>query len=340
VKKSALLVLADGNLFWGESVGAAGMFTGEVVFNTAMTGYEEILTDPSYGGQMITFTYPHIGNVGINYKDAESQKTWAGGAILRASPTTASSWRAQKNLKEFLREQKMLAISDVDTRYLTHLLREKGSQKGCLMTEAIDQELALTQASAKFHVVVIDFGVKGSILKNLVISGCSYVLVTPFASLQEILSHQPDGILISNGPGNPSDYKEAITMIALLLHQNVPIFGICLGLQLLARASGAMTEKMKFGHHGANHPIIDLATKKVFVSSQNHNFVVSEKNLPQTLKITHRSLFDGSIAGIEKMDAPAFGFQGHPEASPGPNDLQFFFQKFVHLMEGCHGKTH
>ncbi len=366
--KNGLLMLEDGTVLWGESVGVDGFFVGEVIFNTSMTGYQEILSDPSYAGQIINFTYPHIGNVGMNCDDMESHRLWPGGVVMKELSKTPSNWRATTDLQSSLKSQSVIAISGVDTRKLTHILREKGALNACIMGGSVDPEFALTQArgfsglkdkdlaaevscpnpylwkgnkaSSAFHVVVIDFGVKNSILQNLLDSGCHLTIVPAQFSAQEILKLKPHGVFLSNGPGDPAACGYAIETIQLLLEAEIPLFGICLGHQLLALASCAKTLKMKNGHHGANHPIQEIATGRVFISSQNHGFVVDEKNLPSCLDITHRSLFDGTIAGLMRKDKPAFSFQGHPEASPGPHELQILFKQFMTLMEHSYAKTY
>lgn len=363
MKKDGLLMLEDGSLFWGESVGAEGFFVGEVIFNTSMTGYQEILSDPSYAQQIISFTYPHIGNVGMNDDDLESHRIWSGGVVMRKLSKAPSKWRATKDLQTLLKSQNIIGISGVDTRKLTHILREKGNLNGCMMGGAVDLDFALAQAKAcsglsgkdiakevtcvaayemqgeRFHVVVLDFGVKNSILQQLTALGCRLTIVPAQTSAVQILKLKPDGVLLSNGPGDPSACTYAIETIQTLLETNIPIFGICLGHQLLALASGAKTSKMENGHHGANHPIQDLHSGKVFISSQNHGFVVEEQNLPLCLGVTHRSLFDGTIAGLIRIDRPAFSFQGHPEASPGPHELQLLFKQFIAMMEHPYAKA-
>ncbi|MCX6989702.1 MAG: glutamine-hydrolyzing carbamoyl-phosphate synthase small subunit [Chlamydiae bacterium] len=366
MNKNGLLALEDGTIFWGESVGAEGFFVGEVIFNTSMTGYQEILSDPSYAGQIINFTCPHIGNVGMNEHDMESNRLWPGGVVMKALSKTSSSWRATGDLQSSLKNQKIIAISGIDTRKLTHILREKGTLSACIMGGRVDLELAFAQARAfpglsgkdlakevscktpyewktgktlsPWHVVVIDFGVKSSILQNLADSGSHLTIVPAQTSAEEILKLKPQGIFLSNGPGDPAACTYAINEIQILIGMAIPLFGICLGHQLLALASGAKTIKMKNGHHGANHPIQEIASGQVFISSQNHDFVVEEKNLPPCLEITHRSLFDGTIAGLRRKDRPAFSFQGHPEASPGPHELQILFKQFTRLMESLHAK--
>jgi carbamoyl-phosphate synthase small subunit len=364
MKKNGLLMLEDGTPFWGESVGSEGFFVAEVIFNTSMTGYQEILSDPSYAGQMISFTYPHIGNVGVNDNDQESVRIWPGGVVMKELCKTPSSWRATQDLQSALKSQNIIAISGVDTRKLTHILREKGSLNACIMGGTVDPDFALMQARAfsglkgkdlvkevtciapyeckaknPFHVVVLDFGVKNSILQNLIGSGCHLTVVPAQTHAQEILKLTPHGVFLSNGPGDPSACAYAIETTQALLQAGVPLFGICLGHQLLALASGAKTVKMENGHHGSNHPIQELASGKVFISSQNHGFVVEEKSLPSCLDITHRSLFDGTIAGLIRNDKPAFSFQGHPEASPGPHELQILFKQFATLMELSYAKA-
>lgn len=360
MKNNGLLMLEDGTFFWGESVGAEGFFVGEVIFNTSMTGYQEILSDPSYAGQIISFTYPHIGNVGVNDDDKESLRIWSGGVVMKNLSKFPSNWRASGDLQSALKSQKIIAISGIDTRKLTHILRKKGSLNACVMGGDVDPELALVQARAfpglknkdlttdvtcssiyawkakskdPFKVVVLDFGVKKSILQNLIDSGCHLTIVPAHSSAEEVLALEPDGVVLSNGPGDPSACTNAIETIHVLLEKGIPLFGICLGHQLLSLASGAKVFKMDHGHHGANHPIQELASGKVFISSQNHGFAVEEKSLPTCFEITHRSLFDGTIAGLKRKDKPVLGFQGHPEASPGPHELQLLFQQFTTFME-------
>ncbi len=372
MKNTALLALEDGSLFWGTSIGSTGKSVGEVVFNTSMTGYQEILTDPSYARQMITFTYPHIGNTGTNQEDIESRQVFAAGMIIRDLPKLANNWRNTQNLDDYLLENKLVAIADIDTRQLTRLLREKGALNGCLVAgEEIDQNDAIQSAKAfaglkgmdlakevttdqayqwqqgewrlgsgyqeaespKYKVVAYDFGVKNNILRMLAQRGCDVVVVPAQTPAETVLAEQPDGVFLSNGPGDPEPCDYAIAATQEIIQQGLPVFGICLGHQILALASGAKTEKMKFGHHGANHPVQDLASKKVMITSQNHGFAVREENLPSTLAVTHRSLFDGTIQGIERTDALAFSFQGHPEASPGPHDVAPLFDRFIQLMQ-------
>lgn len=371
----ALLALEDGSVFYGQSIGVAGSSVGEVVFNTAMTGYQEILTDPSYARQIVTLTYPQIGNTGINEEDNESDRVWSAGLIIRQTPRRLSSWRAQLSLPEFLEAQNVVAIADVDTRRLTKLIREKGALAGCILAgeeaatdagrvSALDQAKAfpglagmdlakevtgaqrnwttttwdlqtgygeLTQP--RFNVVAYDFGVKRNILRLLADRGCALTVVPAQTPASEVLARKPDGIFLSNGPGDPEPCDYAISAIKELLETNIPIFGICLGHQLLSLASGAKTMKMPHGHHGANHPVQDQDSGEVIITSQNHGFAVDQDTLPNNLKCTHLSLFDGTVQGVERTDVPAFSFQGHPEASPGPQDCVYLFDKFVDLME-------
>jgi len=375
----ALLRLKDGSLFWGRSIGVTGCTTGEVVFNTSMTGYQEIITDPSYARQIITFTYPHIGNVGMNPDDEESPAVFASGLVIRDLPLVASNWRSRISLGEYLQQKKLVAIADIDTRRLTRILREKGAQPGCIMAgDNINEQAALDQAQSfpglqgmdlakevsrtsiqqwtqstwtlagmpsplswdspehRFHVVAYDFGIKTNILRMLVERGCKVTLVPATTSATDVMALQPDGIFLSNGPGDPEPCDYAIEAIASLLKTGKPIFGICLGHQLLSLASGAKTMKMKFGHHGGNHPVQDLRSKVVMITSQNHGFAVDEKSLPSNLMPTHRSLFDDSLQGVARTDCPAFSFQGHPEASPGPHDVAPLFDHFIELMNSAH----
>ena len=370
----AVLVLADGTILRGISIGAEGISTGEVVFNTAMTGYQEILTDPSYCQQIVTLTYPHIGNTGVNMDDVESgkiNKIHAAGLVIRDLPLAASNWRKTQTLPEYLKEHGVVAIAEIDTRKLTRILREKGAQAGCLMAGHIDESDALKQANefpglagmdlAKivscdqayewvegekdlgqnnqvkkklhFHVAALDFGIKQTILRKLAQRNCKVTVVPAQTSTDEILALQPDGVFLSNGPGDPEPCDYAIVTIKELLDKKMPIFGICLGHQLLGLASGAKTIKMKFGHHGANHPVQNLDNKRVMISSQNHGFAIDAKTLPENIKVTHLSLFDGSLQGIELTDRFAFSFQGHPEASPGPHDVDYLFDRFVRMIE-------
>jgi len=364
-------VLQDGTIFKGTAIGAQGVSVGEVVFNTAMTGYQEILTDPSYAEQIVTLTYPHIGNTGTNSEDEESDKIWAKGLVIRDLPLLASNFRNQEGLSDYLTRHNILGIADIDTRKLTRILREKGAQNGCIMAgDNIDETIALTNAQAfaglkgmdlakqvstksayqwlfgswqlgegysqleksDFHVVAYDFGVKRNILRMLVDRGCRLTVVPAQTCAEEVLALKPDGIFLSNGPGDPEPCDYAINAIKQFLKTNTPIFGICLGHQLLALASGAKTIKMKFGHHGANHPVKDQARNVVMITSQNHGFAVDETSLPDTLRMTHQSLFDGSLQGIHHTQKPAFSFQGHPEASPGPHDAAPLFDHFIDLM--------
>jgi carbamoyl-phosphate synthase small subunit len=376
--QAALLVLEDGSLFTGESIGIAGQTVGEVVFNTAMTGYQEILTDPSYAKQIITLTYPHIGNTGTNLEDMESAKVYAAGLVVRDAPLLFSNYRAGESLGVFLRKQRVVAIAGIDTRRLTRLLREKGAQNGCIVTAStndkrgrIDKKAALTAARAfaglkgmdlakvvstkkpyvwtegswrqeggythpapgRFNVIAYDYGIKRNILRRLVDSGCSVTVVPAKTPADEVLRKQPDGVFLSNGPGDPEPCTYAITAIAKIVEVGVPVFGICLGHQLLGLASGARTIKMKFGHHGANHPVLELDSGRVMITSQNHGFAVDEASLPANLRVTHRSLFDGSIQGLARTDRPAFCFQGHPEASPGPHDIAPLFDRFIEMIK-------
>ena len=376
----AVLVLADGTILRGISIGAEGISTGEVVFNTAMTGYQEILTDPSYSKQIVTLTYPHIGNTGINVDDVESgkiNKIYAAGLVIRDLPLVASNWRKTQTLSEYLKEHGVVAIAEIDTRKLTRILREKGAQSGCLMAGKVDESEALKQANefpglagmdlAKvvscsqpyewvegekglgqncrgkknfhLHIVALDFGIKQSILRKLVQRNCRITVVPAQTSVDEISALQPDGVFLSNGPGDPEPCDYAIETIKKLLEKEMPIFGICLGHQLLGLASGAKTIKMKFGHHGANHPVQDLDTKRVMISSQNHGFAIDAKTLSKNIKITHLSLFDSSLQGIELTGQLAFSFQGHPEASPGPHDVDHLFDRFVKMIENKKGQT-
>jgi carbamoyl-phosphate synthase small subunit len=371
VTAPALLALSDGSIFKGQSIGAAGNTTGEVVFNTAITGYQEILTDPSYARQIVTLTYPHIGNTGATAEDMESAQIYASGLVVRDLSMIASSWRAAEPLGEFLKRGRLVAIAGIDTRRLTRLLREKGAQAGCIMTgERMDEAAAVRAARAfpglkgmdlakvvttrqgyqwndgsigresaatlrapqRLHVVAYDYGVKRNILRLLADQGCRLTVVPATTSATDVMSVNPDGVFLSNGPGDPEPCDYAIKAITELLSTDVPIFGICLGHQLLGLASGAKTVKMKFGHHGANHPVQELASGRVMITTQNHGFAVDESTLPANLTATHRSLFDGSLQGVARTDRPAFSFQGHPEASPGPHDLRPLFEAFIQLM--------
>ena len=368
----AVLALQDGTIFHGESVGDDGKTIGEVVFNTAMTGYQEILTDPSYCRQIITLTYPHIGNTGTNSEDMESSKIHASGLVIRDSSMLASNWRTECDLREFLRDGNTVAIAGIDTRKLTRLIREKGAQSGCIMTGEVDLDIAVKYAQtfpgitgmdlakfvtteriyqwchgidfeqrsrvmskciASYHVVAYDFGIKRNILRLLSDLDCRITVVPAMTTADEVLSLAPDGVFLSNGPGDPEPCDYAIKAIQEVLESGVPILGICLGHQLLALACGAKTVKMKFGHHGANHPVQNLSTGQVMITSQNHSFAVDEESLPDNVEATHRSLFDGSLQGIALKDSPAFSFQGHPEASPGPHDLLPLFQRFISDMD-------
>ncbi len=371
----ALLALEDGSVFYGQSIGAPGLSTGEVVFNTAMTGYQEILTDPSYAQQIITLTYPQIGNTGINEEDFESDQAWCSGLVIRQTPRRVSSWREQGSLQEFLTSQNVVAIADVDTRRLTKLIREKGALAGCILagdeagTDA-GRDKALEAAGAfpglegmdlakvvtgkqrqwtqtawdlangygeltepRFKVVAYDFGVKRNILRLLASRGCELTVVPAQTSAEDALALNPDGIFLSNGPGDPEPCDYAIEAVKTLLESSKPIFGICLGHQILSLASGAQTVKMPHGHHGANHPVQDQDSRQVIITSQNHGFAVDGDTLPNNLKCTHLSLFDGTVQGVERTDVPAFSFQGHPEASPGPQDCVYLFDKFINMME-------
>ncbi len=371
--QQAVLALEDGTVFHGRGIGAEGESSGEVVFNTAMTGYQEILTDPSYAQQLVTLTFPHIGNTGCNSVDEEASKPMAAGLIIRDLPLLASSWRKEEDLQAYLRRFGIVAISDIDTRKLTRILREKGAQDGCLLSGAsVDENAALANARAfpgmagmdlakvvsttkayewtegswdldqaqwqvtetKFHVVAYDFGIKRNILRMLSDRGCRVTVVPAETQAAEVVAMMPDGVFLSNGPGDPEPCSYAIAAITELLTTGLPVFGICLGYQLLALAAGARTMKMKFGHHGANHPVQDLKSGQVFITSQNHGFAVDEQSLPDDVKATHRSLFDDSLQGIEFCNARAFGFQGHPEASPGPHDIDRLFDQFIDLIRG------
>ena len=377
LRKPALLALEDGTVFYGESIGIEGETVGEVVFNTAMTGYQEILTDPSYARQIVTLTYPHIGNVGTTKEDAESTAVHSAGLVIRDLPLLASSWRNEQSLDDYLQTNNVVAIADIDTRKLTRILREKGAQSGCIVAGAhfdqgIDEAAAIKEAKSfaglkgmdlakevttdsqyewkqgswtlanglpadskdlPFHVVAYDFGVKNNILRMLVDRGCRLTVVPAQTPAAEVLKMKPDGVFLSNGPGDPEPCDYAIKAIQEILPTDIPTFGICLGHQLLSLASGAKTIKMKFGHHGANHPVQDLEGKQVMITSQNHGFAVDEKTLPDNLVATHRSLFDQSLQGVHRTDVPAFSFQGHPEASPGPHDVAPLFDYFVELIQ-------
>jgi len=371
---AALLALEDGSLFHGESIGVSGESVGEVVFNTAMTGYQEILSDPSYARQIVTLTYPHIGNTGTNNEDMEATRLYATGLVIRELPERLSNFRATESLPEFLHRHRMVAIAGIDTRRLTRILREKGAQNGCILAVdkgKPDKKAALEAARAfpglkgmdlakvvstrkpytwdegvwelgrghskvdgtRFHVVAFDFGVKRNILRMLASRGCRITVVPAQTSASDVLALRPDGIFLSNGPGDPEPCTYAIEAIRSLIDTGIPVFGICLGHQLLGLASGARTIKMKFGHHGANHPVLDVDTGRVMITSQNHGFAVDAASLPDNLRITHTSLFDGSVQGLARTDQPAFCFQGHPEASPGPHDVAPLFDRFVDLMQ-------
>ena len=367
----AILVLKDGTVFRGTSIGADGLAAGEVVFNTAITGYQEILTDPSYCRQIVTLTYPHIGNTGVNAVDVESDRIHAAGLVIRDLPLLASSWRKQQALPDFLKQHSVPAIADIDTRRLTRILRDKGAQDGCLMAGRVDEAEALNAArgfpglvgmdlakvvscdkpyewdesvwalgkghgclgEARFHVVAYDYGIKRNILRKLVSRGCRVTVVPAQTPAERALTMKPDGVFLSNGPGDPEPCDYAIRAIRRFLELGIPTFGICLGHQLVGLASGAKTIKMKFGHHGANHPVQDLDTGRVMITSQNHGFAVDAATLPPTARVTHVSLFDGSLQGFARTDRPAFCFQGHPEASPGPHDMDYLFDRFARLME-------
>ncbi len=366
----ALLALADGTVFRGYAIGAEGTTSGEVVFNTAMTGYQEILTDPSYCRQIVTLTYPHIGNTGCNAEDFESRANFAAGLVIRDLPIRASNWRLEQTLPDYLKQHGVVAIAGIDTRKLTRILREKGAQAGCIIAGVADEAKALAEArafpglagmdlakvvsvdspyqfsegewtlkgyaaapAAKFKVVAYDYGVKTNILRMLAARGCDVTVVPAQTPAAEVLKHKPDGVFLSNGPGDPEPCDYAITAIREILAAGVPTYGICLGHQLLALASGAKTLKMKFGHHGANHPVKDLDTNQVLITSQNHGFAVDADTLPANVRATHVSLFDGSLQGIARTDVPAFSFQGHPEASPGPHDVAYLFDRFIKLMQ-------
>ena len=369
--QAAILVLEDGTVFEGESVGAPGLSVGEVVFNTAMTGYQEVLTDPSYARQMVTLTYPHIGNTGMTDQDDEASKVWSAGLIVRDVPRRPSNWRSQVSLQDWLIQRGVVAIAGIDTRKLTRILREKGAQNGALMAGDIDVEKALEAARkfpglkgmdlakvvttektytwtegqldldanafvsvpARFKVVAYDFGVKTNILRMLAERGCEVTVVPAQTPAAEVLALKPDGVFLSNGPGDPEPCDYAIEAIKTFIDVKIPTFGICLGHQLLGLASGAQTMKMGHGHHGANHPVQDLDSGRVMITSQNHGFAIDEATLPPTLRVTHRSLFDGTNQGVARTDVPAFSFQGHPEASPGPTDVGPLFDRFVVLME-------
>lgn len=381
MSNSAVLALADGSVFEGTSIGIAGQSVGEVVFNTSMTGYQEILTDPSYAKQLITFTYPHIGNTGINSEDYESDQVWASGLVIRDLAKTISNWRSTLTLEEFLQLQQVVGIADIDTRRLTRILRDTGAQNGCILADddpdpekaiqlakefpgLVGMDLAkevstsfsyewlegswswpdgfkqFTKDDAEFHVVVYDFGVKRNILRLLADRGCRLTVVPANTSAKDVLELKPDGVFLSNGPGDPQACTYAIKAIESLMKTNIPLFGICLGFQLLALASGAKTMKMKFGHHGANHPILMQDDSRVIISSQNHGFAVDAQSLPPELTATAKSLFDGSLQALQHNAKPILGYQGHPEASPGPHDLQSVFSQFIQMIREQRGVEH
>lgn len=376
MNNSAILALEDGSVFRGKAIGAVGATNGEVVFNTAMTGYQEILTDPSYARQIVTLTYPHIGNTGINSEDNESDRIWAAGLVIRNLAMTVSNWRSEQSLEDFLKAENVVGIADIDTRRLTRLLRETGPLNGCILSGPLLEEkgeaYAIEQARAfpglkgmdlakvvstkepyewtegewrlgsgyqagpekpTWKVVAWDYGVKRNILRMLAQRGCHVTVVPAETPASDVLAMKPDGIFLSNGPGDPEPCDYAIQAIQEVLKTDIPVFGICLGCQLLALASGASTVKMRLGHHGANHPVQELATGTVLITSQNHGFTVDDTTLPDNLQVTYRSLFDGTLQGVERTDKPAFAFQGHPETSPGPHDVALLFDKFVRMME-------
>lgn len=372
LRKPAILALEDGTVLEGTAIGTEGYASGEVVFNTAYTGYQEILTDPSYCRQIVTLTYPHIGNVGTNDEDTQSRKVFASGLIIRDYPIRFSSWRSERSLNDYLKDRGVIGLADIDTRQLTRILRTKGAQRGCIAAGVnIDREKAIAEAKGfpglkgmdlakvvssdhqykwtssawsldeqptpkpQYKVVAYDFGVKHEILRILVSKGCDVEVVPANTPAAEVIARSPDGVFLSNGPGDPEPCDYAIESIRTLLERNIPTFGICLGHQLLSIASGAATTKMKFGHHGANHPVLDLQTKRVMITSQNHGFCVSQESLPSNIRVTHTSLFDNTIQGIRIVDKPAFGFQGHPEAGPGPADAFPLFDEFIRLMQAA-----
>lgn len=367
----AVLVLAEGTVFRGVSIGAEGISVGEAVFNTATTGYQEILTDPSYYQQIVTLTYPHVGNTGTNSEDSESKKIYASGLVIRDLPPQASNWRNEQSLSAYMQQRGVLGIAEIDTRKLTRILREKGAQNACLMTGKVDEEEALrrargfaglvgadlvkivsctqpyvwdegvwslsqgyqTKTNPRFRVVAYDYGIKHNILRMLTERGCEVTVVPAQTPAKEVLAMQPHGVFLSNGPGDPEPCTYAINAIEEVAESATPVFGICLGHQLLALASGAKTKKMKFGHHGANHPVLEKQSGRVLITSQNHGFAVDMETLPANLRVTHTSLFDGTLQGIERTDKPAFSFQGHPEASPGPGDVGHLFDAFINRMQ-------
>ncbi|WP_227814255.1 glutamine-hydrolyzing carbamoyl-phosphate synthase small subunit [Nitrogeniibacter aestuarii] len=371
----AILVLADGTVFRGKGIGAVGQTVGEVVFNTSLSGYQEILTDPSYSRQIVTLTYPHIGNTGVNEEDVEASRIHAAGLVIRDLPLRVSNWRSTRSLDQYLRDENIVAIADIDTRRLTRVLREKGAQAGCIVTAGADGKLDVDaalqaakgfpglagmdlakevtvseayewtetewdlesgygkQAAPRYHVVAYDFGVKRNILRMLASRGCKLTVVPAQTPAAEVLAMNPDGVFLSNGPGDPEPCDYAIAAIKEIVASGKPTFGICLGHQLLALASGAKTMKMKFGHHGANHPVKDQDSGQVLITSQNHGFAVDATTMPDNLRTTHISLFDGTQQGIARTDVPAFSFQGHPEASPGPHDVAYLFDRFIKLMD-------
>lgn len=379
MKKSAILVLEDGSIFYGQSIGFNGSTVGEVVFNTSLTGYQEILTDPSYAQQIITLTYPHIGSTGINKEDEEADTIFASGLVVKDVPSLLSNWRSEETLQDYLNRKKVVAIADIDTRRLTRILREKGAQRGCIIAGDIedsaiesaqkeieafpglkgmdlakvvstastytwnehtwelgtDNYTTLSNEDSDYHVVAYDYGIKKNILRMMVDRGCRVTVVPAQTSASDVLAMNPDGVFLSNGPGDPEPCDYAIQAIQEVLEKQVPTFGICLGHQLLSLASGASTLKMKFGHHGANHPVQDLESKKVMITSQNHGFAVDESTLPNNLVATHKSLFDQSLQGVKRTDVPAYSFQGHPEASPGPHDIAPIFDNFITLMSSA-----
>jgi len=371
VAKPAILALADGTVFHGQAIGISGRTVGELVFNTSLTGYQEIISDPSYAKQIVTLTYPHIGNVGTNNQDQEAKQTYLSGLVVKNVPIYMSNFRADMSLNDYLVQNNIVGIAEIDTRQLTRHLRDKGAQNGCIMSGDVDEAEAIklaqqmpslagmdlakevttdepyqwlqqswqlesgfpTLKNSKHHIVAYDYGVKQNILRLLADLGCKVTVVPATTPVDDILQLNPEGVFLSNGPGDPAACDYAIEAIKHLLTMDIPLFGICLGHQLLALACGANTMKMKFGHHGANHPVIDLASKKVMITSQNHGFAVDEASLPNHIEVTHRSLFDNTIQGIKIKNKPAFGFQGHPEASPGPHDLIYLFQQFVEMLK-------